>query len=43
VTLAFTDIEGSSELSERHGAAFEPLRQAQFRLLREAAARHQGL
>jgi len=42
VTLAFTDIEGSSELSERHGAAFEPLRQAQFHLLREAAARHQG-
>lgn len=42
MTLAFTDIEGSSDLSERHGAAFEPLRQAQFRLLRQAAARHQG-
>jgi predicted ATPase/class 3 adenylate cyclase len=43
VTLAFTDIEGSSELSERYQAAFEPVREEHFRLLREAAARWNGI
>lgn len=36
VTLLFTDLEGSSELSEQHGLAFEPVRETHFRLLREA-------
>lgn len=36
VTLLFTDIEGSSELSEKHEAAFEPVRAAHFTLLRGA-------
>lgn len=43
VTLAFTDIEGSSELSEQYGSAFEPLRTEHYRLLREAAARWNGI
>lgn len=38
VTLLFTDLEGSSELSEQHGLAFEPVRETHFRLLREALA-----
>jgi class 3 adenylate cyclase len=37
VTLVFTDIEGSSLLSERHGAAFEKVRDEHFLLLREKA------
>ncbi len=43
VTLAFTDIEGSSELSERLQIAFEPTRETHFRLLRESATRWNGL
>src|SRR5687767_1515645 len=42
VTLVFTDLEGSSEFSEKHGAAFEPVRMEHFRLLREAAAAWNG-
>ena len=42
VTLAFTDIEGSSELSEKLQEAFEPSREAHFRLLRQCAARWNG-
>jgi class 3 adenylate cyclase len=42
VTLVFTDIEGSSLLSERFGAAFEKARAAHFQLLREAARRWNG-
>lgn len=42
VTLVFTDIEGSSELSERFRDAFEPVRQEHFRILRETAARWRG-
>lgn len=37
VTLVFTDIEGSSLFSERHGAAFETAREEHFMLLRDAA------
>ncbi len=43
VTLVFTDIENSSELSERFGAAFEMPRAAHFALLDEAAARWRGI
>ena len=42
VTLAFTDIENSSDLSEQLRAAFEPTREAHFRLLRESATRWRG-
>ncbi len=42
VTLAFTDIENSSDLSEKLRAAFEPTREAHFRLLRESVARWNG-
>ena len=42
VTLVFTDIESSSELSQRHGVAFEAARDAHFSLLREAALRWNG-
>ncbi len=42
VTLVFTDIEGSSELSEQHGATFEAARREHFRLLREVTARCSG-
>ncbi len=42
VTLVFTDIEGSSQLSERHGAAFEETRDEHFQLLRDAAKRWNG-
>ena len=38
LTLAFTDIEGSSELSEKLRKAFEPSREVHFRLLRESAS-----
>ncbi|HET6384052.1 MAG TPA: adenylate/guanylate cyclase domain-containing protein, partial [Armatimonadota bacterium] len=43
VTLVFTDIEGSSELSEQYRRAFEPARQEHFRILREAAKRWRGV
>lgn len=43
VTLVFTDIENSSELSERLRAAFEPIRETHFALLREAANRWNGI
>lgn len=42
VTIVFTDIEGSSMLSERFGIAFEKAREAHFNLLREAARRWNG-
>src|SRR4028118_478382 len=42
VTLAFTDLEGSANLSERYGAAFEAVRRAPFNILREVAERWQG-
>src|SRR5262245_58594444 len=42
VTLVFTDIQDSSALSERYGVAFEPVRAAHFRLLREAIERWRG-
>ena len=42
VTLVFTDIEGSSLLSERFGAPFEKARAAHFELLRDAARRWNG-
>lgn len=42
VTLLFTDLEGSSELSEKHGRAFEPARAEHYRLLREILARTNG-
>jgi predicted ATPase/class 3 adenylate cyclase len=43
ITLVFTDIENSSELSERLRADFEPIRETHFALLREAAARWNGI
>lgn len=42
LTLVFTDLEGSSELSERYGAAFEAARMEHFGVLREASARYKG-
>ncbi len=42
VTLVFTDLENSSELSEKHGAAFEAARMAHFGVLREAAMGYSG-
>src|SRR5438309_11828895 len=42
LTLVFTDLEGSSELSERHGAAFEAVRAEHFEVLRRAAAQWHG-
>jgi predicted ATPase/class 3 adenylate cyclase len=43
ITLVFTDIQESSELSERYREEFEPLRAVHFRLLRDAMARWNGL
>jgi CHASE2 domain-containing sensor protein/class 3 adenylate cyclase len=42
MTLVFTDIEGSSPLSERYGAAFEVVRETHINLLREAARQRNG-
>jgi class 3 adenylate cyclase len=42
VTFLFTDIEGSTELSRRHGAAYGDLRAEHRRLLREALEAHRG-
>ncbi len=42
LTLVFTDVEGSSELSETYRAAFEPTRATHFRLLREEATSCNG-
>ena len=42
VTLLFSDIEGSTELSRRHGAAYGDLRAEHRRLLREALEAHRG-
>ncbi len=43
ITLVFTDIENSSELSNQLRASFEPLREQHFEILREAARRHNGI
>ena len=43
LTLVFTDIQDSSDLSERYREDFEPLRAAHFQILREAAAQWHGL
>lgn len=43
ITLVFTDIEGSSDLWERHRAAFQPVLDEHNRLMREAALRWQGV
>lgn len=42
VTLVFADLEGSSSLSENHGAAFERVRAVYFGLLRDATRRWNG-
>src|SRR6476659_10233648 len=42
VTFAFSDIEGSTELSRRHGAAYGDVRAAHRRLVREALGTHGG-
>jgi class 3 adenylate cyclase len=42
VTLLFSEIEGSTELSRSHGAAYGDLRAEHRRLLREAVAAHDG-
>src|SRR4051812_11036116 len=38
----FSDIEGSTELSRRHGAAYGDLRAEHRRVLREAIEAHRG-
>lgn len=42
VTLLFSDIEGSTELSRRHGAAYGDLRTEHRRVLREVFTAHRG-
>jgi class 3 adenylate cyclase len=42
VTFHFTDIEGSTELSRRHGAEYGDLRAEHRRLLRDAFEAHHG-
>jgi class 3 adenylate cyclase len=42
VTFLFSDIEGSTELSRRHGAAYGDLRAEHRRLMREAVVAHRG-
>ena len=42
VTFLFTDIEGSTELSRQHGAAYGDLRAEHRRLLRETFTAHRG-
>ena len=42
MTFLFSDIEGSTELSRQHGAAYGDLRAEHRRLLREALAAHGG-
>lgn len=42
VTFLFSDIEGSTELSRRHGAAYGDLRAEHRRILREAFGAHRG-
>lgn len=42
MTFLFSDIEGSTELSRRHGAAYGDLRAEHRRLLREAVVAHRG-
>jgi len=42
VTFLFSDIEGSTDLSRRHGAAYGDVRAEHRRLLREAFEAHQG-
>jgi len=42
VTFVFSDIEGSTELSRRHGAAYGDVRAAHRRLVREALGTHGG-
>ena len=42
VTFLFSDIEGSTELSRRHGAAYGDLRAEHRRVLREVFQAHQG-
>jgi len=43
VTFLFTDIEGSTDLSRRHGAAFGDLRAEHRRVLREIFESHHGV
>src|SRR5215210_7544452 len=42
VTFLFTDIQGSTELTRRLGAAFGDVRAVHRRLVREAVAAHDG-
>lgn len=42
VTFLFSDIEGSTELSRRHGAAFGDMRAEHRRVLREVFEAHHG-
>ena len=42
VTFLFTDIEGSTELSRRHGATYGDVRAEHRRVLREVFAAHRG-
>ena len=42
VTFLFSDIEGSTELSRRHGAAYGDLRAEHRRVLREVFEAHDG-
>lgn len=42
ITLVFTDIQDSSEYSERYRADYEPVRAMHFQILRDAMARWNG-
>ena len=42
VTFLFSDIEGSTDLSRRHGVAYGDIRAEHRRLLRAAIAEHEG-
>ncbi|MGB8351595.1 MAG: adenylate/guanylate cyclase domain-containing protein, partial [Gaiella sp.] len=42
MTFLFSDIEGSTELSRRHGAAYGDLRAEHRRVLREVFQAHDG-
>lgn len=42
ITMVFTDIQDSSDLSELYRAAFEPLRSIHFKLLRDTMTRWNG-
>src|SRR4051812_42338284 len=42
ITLVFTDIQDSSEYSEKYRGGYEPVRAMHFQILREAMGRWKG-